>query len=177
MLQARPLHDCKWDKYVVGKTSPKRRRQTNRLRKETEWSTLFSRVSAGRSERPSLGVAKNVQQFVPRNTRGCPAVTQTAGNKFVSGRSSLGSLPTVVGYAREFVKEWCTCVKGPYVSADLGNFWVGSYRGLFSLRERGSRHCESVFVLAWQAQFVLCMNRSSWSCAKSVVVNNRHFSH
>lgn len=63
-LQARPLHDCKWDKYVVGKTSPKRRRQTNRLRKETEWSTLFSRVSAGRSERPSLGVAKNVQQFV-----------------------------------------------------------------------------------------------------------------
>lgn len=64
VLQVRPLHDCKWDKYVVGKTSPKRRRQTNRLRKETEWSTLFSRVSAGRSERPSLRVAKNVQQFV-----------------------------------------------------------------------------------------------------------------
>lgn len=40
-----------------------------------------------------------------RNTRGCPAVTQIAGNKFVSGRSSLGSLPTVVAYAREFVKS------------------------------------------------------------------------
>lgn len=82
-------------------------------------------------ERPRLGVAKNVQQFVPRNTRGCPAVTQIAGNKYVSGARPSVS-PHGCCLCARICQEWCTCAceGGQYVSADLGNFGVGSYRGV-----------------------------------------------
>lgn len=82
-------------------------------------------------ERPRLGVAKNVQQFVPRNTRGCPAVTQIAGNKYVSGARPSVS-PHGCCLCARICQEWCTCAceGGKYVSADLGNFGVCSYRGV-----------------------------------------------